>query len=192
MNDEYKRVPIKGYEGLYDVDTDGRVYSRITGTFLKGFDNGYGYKQVSLYKNGKRKVRTLHRIVAETFIPNPKNLMEINHKDENKENNKAENLEWCDRLYNVRYGTGIERHRQKVLGRPEPYEKRKRHSTWMKNYKRQTSNFIIVCLTDGHEYSTYTDAGDQYGIHRKKLSRELKSGECSINGHKFRKLQRVW
>ena len=47
----------------------------------------------------------LHRIIAETFIPNPKNLLEVNHKDENKENNNISNLEWCNRKYNCNYGS---------------------------------------------------------------------------------------
>ena len=63
--------------------------------------NGYYY--VVLYKNAKRASKTVHRLVAETFIPNPDNLPEVNHKDENKLNNNVNNLEWCDNKYNVNY-----------------------------------------------------------------------------------------
>lgn len=62
--------------------------------------NGYVY--VYLTKNNNGKNIRLHRLVAEAFIPNPDNLPEVNHIDGNKENNKAENLEWCDGSYNIK------------------------------------------------------------------------------------------
>lgn len=64
-------------------------------------NNGYHY--VVLYKNTKRAFKTIHRLVAETFIPNPYNLPQVNHKDENKTNNCVDNLEWCDNKYNINY-----------------------------------------------------------------------------------------
>ena len=85
------------------------------GKILKPGTTKNGYLLVGLYKNGKVKFHLIHRLVAEAFIPNPNNLPEVNHKDENKLNNNAENLEWCDRLYNARYGTGIERQKKKQL-----------------------------------------------------------------------------
>ena len=77
--------------------------------------NGYYY--VCLSKNGIVKSYYVHRLVAQAFLPNPNNYKEVNHKDENKTNNVVTNLEWCDRLYNVRYGTGIER-RSKTQSKP--------------------------------------------------------------------------
>ena len=62
-----------------------------------------------LSKRGKTKTFKIHRLVASAFIPNPNNLPQVNHKDENKQNNHAENLEWCDCAYNVNYGTANER-----------------------------------------------------------------------------------
>lgn len=64
---------------------------------------------VRLRKNGEQRRYSVHRLVAETFIENPNNLPEVNHKDENKLNNSVENLEWCDRVYNINYGTAHER-----------------------------------------------------------------------------------
>ena len=60
---------------------------------------------VDLWMNGKRKQKLVHRLVAEAFIPNPQNLPEVNHKDENPANCNADNLEWCDRIYNMNYGS---------------------------------------------------------------------------------------
>lgn len=63
-----------------------------------------GYLIACLWKDKKQRKITIHRLVAETFIPNPKNLPEINHIDEDKTNNRVENLEWCSRKYNMNYG----------------------------------------------------------------------------------------
>lgn len=74
------------------------------------------YLQVGLHKDGKTKHFLVHRLVALAFIPNPNNLPEINHKDENPLNNCVENLEFCDRKYNVNYGTAIKRRAEKLKG----------------------------------------------------------------------------
>lgn len=100
------RTQIKGYEGLYSVDTDGVVYGR-KGNPLKPYDNGYGYLIVDLHDlNGGKRHRKVHRLVADAFIPNPDNLPEVNHRDEDKYNNAVSNLEWCTSSYNKRYGSG--------------------------------------------------------------------------------------
>lgn len=108
---------IEGYEGLYQVSNEGRVKSLDkyvdnrwgTKQFVKGkvLTNvkTQGYWYVGLNKNGKYKRHRIHRLVAEAFIPNPNNLLEVNHKDENPDNNTVENLEWCDHSYNINYGT---------------------------------------------------------------------------------------
>lgn len=65
-----------------------------------------GYLFIQLYKNGNFKSKRIHRLVAETFLPNPQNLEQVNHIDENKTNNCVNNLQWCSPKYNVNYGTG--------------------------------------------------------------------------------------
>ena len=114
MKKEYWK-PVVGYEGHYQVSNFGRVKSIKFGKeiILKPRKDKCGYYSVVLYKNGIVKKYYVHRLVAEAFIPNPNNLPCVNHKDENKLNNSVDNLEWCDRLYNVRYGTGIERRSKK-------------------------------------------------------------------------------
>ena len=108
---------IEGYEGLYQISNKGHVKSLYKGSerILRAHDNGAGYLKVQLYKNTARQYRYIHRLVAETFIVNLHNLPEINHKDENKKNNCVENLEWCDRGYNVNYGSRNERVSRKIL-----------------------------------------------------------------------------
>lgn len=98
---------IKGYEGIYQVSSRGKVRSFHFGKNIKilRFSIRGGYANVILYKNKKRKTFSVHRLVAEAFIDNPNDLPEVNHKDEDKLNNQVENLEWCTPKYNSNYGT---------------------------------------------------------------------------------------
>lgn len=101
--------PVVGYEGKYEVSNMGRVksldYNKTDKRALMKPQLCKGYLRVLISSNGKRKQRLIHRLVAQAFIPNPNNLPEVNHKDEDKTNNRVENLEWCDRSYNINYGT---------------------------------------------------------------------------------------
>lgn len=105
---------IKGYEGLYQVSNFGRIKSlpkKRNSKFtekeiiLKLFENTSGYIQTNLWKNKKGKNFLVHKLVAEAFISNNYNFPYINHKDENKQNNRVDNLEWCTAKYNSNYGT---------------------------------------------------------------------------------------
>ena len=103
---------VSGYEGLYQVSNEGMVKSFKKGKekMLKLYKDKYGYYAVKLSKDGKHKFYYVHRLVAQEFVYND-NLFfnQINHKDEVKTNNKADNLEWCDSTYNNNYGTAIYR-----------------------------------------------------------------------------------
>ena len=123
MNEEIWR-PIEGYEGYYEVSSFGRVrsldmyvkigygnYRLHKGKVISLLKKGDGYIQVNLCYNGKLYKKYVHRLVAEAFIPNPDNLPEVNHLDEDKTNNSVDNLEWCDRSYNLKYGTARIRER---------------------------------------------------------------------------------
>ena len=100
--EEWKNVI--GYEGLYEVSDIGNVRNVRRNTLLRLTKTNYGYIQVSLYKNGIKTGLKVHRLVAEAFIPNLDNLPQVNHKDENKSNNRVDNLEWCTAKYNNNYG----------------------------------------------------------------------------------------
>lgn len=108
---------IEGYENLYQVSNYGNVkslerYDRL-GHLIKekmlNKRNIKGYLRVCLSKNGKYKLYSVHRLVAQAFLPNPDNLPCVNHKDENPLNNNEDNLEWCTVKYNTNYGTSISR-----------------------------------------------------------------------------------
>ena len=109
---------VVGFEGLYRVSDKGKVHSvarkdsigrKCGGRMLTPRYDKDGYLRVTLHKNGKHKTRFIHRLVAGAFVPNPNGYSEINHRDENKVNNYANNLEWCTREYNNNYGTRSER-----------------------------------------------------------------------------------
>lgn len=111
----WKRLVISGIECPYLISNFGNVktlvFSQIhnPGDCLRQYKDKKGYMNVVIRVHGKRRTMKVHRMVALMFVPNELGLLEVNHKDENKENNLADNLEWCNRLYNVRYGTGRER-----------------------------------------------------------------------------------
>lgn len=102
--------PVTGYEEMYLVSDEGNVKSlkgkSPNGRLLKQGKRGRGeqlYAFVRLCDNGTEKAKSVHKIVAEAFLPNPDGLPEINHKDENPLNNSVDNLEWCTRQYNIDY-----------------------------------------------------------------------------------------
>lgn len=152
---------IKGYEGYYQVSNFGRVKSierdiphgnRIIHLHSKILKNRYdagGYIRISLCKNGVQKSFALHRLVAEHFIPNPNNLPQINHKDENKENNNVDNLEWCTPKYNTNYGTRTERASNTAKGKIFTIDQRQKISQALKGHKtsEETKNKISKALS---------------------------------------------
>ena len=115
---------IKGFENFYQISDCGRVKSLsrkrndrnqiLPERILKcGYDKK-GYKQVILCKNGKCKTYTIHRLVAQAFIENPYNYNYVNHKNENKEDNRVKNLEWCTNSYNLKYGNAQKNKKRKI------------------------------------------------------------------------------
>ena len=103
---------IEGYPN-YQVSNMGRIkrlstgYYRRTEKILKPQLQNNGYLHIKLSQKDKTKCILVHRLVAQVFIPNPNNKPQENHINEDKTNNRVENLEWCDRKYNINYGNGI-------------------------------------------------------------------------------------
>ena len=95
---------VKGYEGLYQVSNLGRVKTTSTNYIKTLSKSNREYLRVQLHKNGVSKHISVHRLVATAFLDNPNKLKEVNHKDENKTNNNASNLEWCTRTHNNNFG----------------------------------------------------------------------------------------
>ena len=102
---------VRGYEGLYKVSDKGRLVGVKSGRILKPQVNKTGgYLQVMLYKPGRVRPRfSVHRLVAEAFVPNPLNKPQVNHINEDKLDNRACNLEWVTASENINWGTHNER-----------------------------------------------------------------------------------
>lgn len=124
IKEEWKSI--KGFEGLYEVSNLGKVksLSRIVNRMgikqpvrermLSPKLTKVGYLMVGLHKEATEKYFFVHRLVASAFLENPQGFNEVNHKDENKRNNRADNLEWCSHKYNNAYGTRGTRHDMKI------------------------------------------------------------------------------
>lgn len=137
-NEIWKDAP--GFPG-YQVSNAGRVRSFYR---VLAPDSVKGYYRVRLYKNNRVYRIFIHRLVAMAFVPNPDGLPQINHKNEIKTDNRAENLEWCTAKYNNAYGTGRERaakSRSKAVG-------------------QYTTGGILVAT-----YDKIKDAREKYGSH---------------------------
>ena len=107
MNNNEIWKDVVGYEKLYQVSNNGKIksYKRsgTNGKILNGEVDEWGYIRVTLSKNSKIKKHKVHRLVAEAFILNPNNFLQVNHKDGNKQNNCVDNLEWCTASYNTKH-----------------------------------------------------------------------------------------
>ena len=111
---------IVGFENRYMISNFGRVkslkYRHHNKIEILKQENNRGYKRICLFtKDGKKKHFSVHRLVAEAFIPKPNNYKEINHKDEDTTNNNVNNLEWCNHTYNINYGTRTQKARLKRI-----------------------------------------------------------------------------
>lgn len=96
--------PIVETKGLYLISNHGRIWSFKNNKYIKTPSHKNGYLFVLLCFEGKSLYFSVSRLVAKYFVPNPNGYTEVNHRDENKKNNHADNLEWCTRKYNCNYG----------------------------------------------------------------------------------------
>ena len=166
---------IKDYEN-YQISDTGIVINKKTGRELKQQEKK-GYMNVSLFKNGKKKNKLVHRLVAEAFIENIKNYPQVNHKDEDTLNNTVENLEWCTQRYNNNYGTYRERARKRMLEN-NPF-KGKHHTEESKQKMRKAklgkpSKRKRKVILNGIEYKSVTEAMNELKIGTKKIYQLLK------------------
>lgn len=121
----WKPILDKQVQGRYAVSSMGRVFDLITGRYLTVLDNGAGYKLAGLQRKSKDNVaiRYRHRLVAIAFLPNPKNLPQVAHKDHDRSNNKLSNLKWSTRSDNTKDGVEdgrINAKKRGVVGRLTP------------------------------------------------------------------------
>lgn len=138
VDNNEKWALIKDWED-YSISTYGRIKNNNTNKIKSTFLNNSGYSCVQLYKNGTMKHFLVHRLVAETFIPNPNNLSDVNHKNEDKLNNCIYNLEWISHQKNCQYGN--------------------RNTKSIKKNSRP-----IICIETGEEFLNATEIKKKYGF----------------------------
>lgn len=156
----------------YKINRYGQVVNVKRNKILKeDKTNGRGYCNVTLYKNGTPYRKVVHRLVAETFIPNPNNLPQVNHIDGNKHNNYVENLEWCTQSRNMKHAfkNGLEIHG--MLG--------KKHTKESKNKMRKK----IICVETNTIYNGLIEAEEKLGISSKLISKCLRKTNKTAGGY---------
>ena len=169
---------ISGYEGYYQVSNRGRIRSldrlvhyrdgrkaNYEGKLVAINPRPNGYLKANLYKNHTMKNVSVHRLVAEAFIPNPEGRPEINHKDEVKTNNDVSNLEWCTSSYNSNYGTAKKRWAKK-------------NSVPVKGTHIETGDII---------YLKSMAEGEKYGFSQQAISDVCLGKYATHRGYKFEK-----
>ena len=162
---------IQGYEGLYSISAEGRVYNLKTNKYLSGGLDKDGYRRVTLTKNSVKKDFKVHRLVAEAFLPNPDNKPQVNHKDENKQNNNVENLEWVTAEENVNYGTRGERAGKKIS------------QSLINNPLISRS---VVCVETGEVYPSTREAERATGANHSGISKVCKGQRKTCGGYHWR------
>lgn len=157
-------IDIPNYEEHYEINDNGVLRNKHTGKIIKHDVNSSGYHRVSFYY-GKQKRYFVHRIVASLFVPNPQNFKEVNHKDGNKNNNDATNLEWCDRVHNER-----EAHRTKI-----------------KEYKP----FYIIKSNKRYDYEFPIDLAEELSLSVGTIKNWLKKRNKGYNKYKIQKIEYI-
>ena len=173
---------MKGYEGLYEVSSFGRVrsldryqkrqftgsvefYQHYKGRMMKQQLTNKGYYVVMLNLHRNHDLRIVSRLVAEAFIPNPDNLPVVNHKDQNTKNNHADNLEWCTIQYNATYADAIQRRVSKMVKPIEQLTLDGKHVAY---------------------FESKADAARKLGYHTWNIFRVLHGKAIQYKGYKWR------
>ena len=189
---------IQGYDGLYQVSNLGKIRSldRVTrnGKSIKGIDrsiyvnkrNGYSY--INLSKDGKSKNVLLHRIVATAFIENPFGYETVNHKNENKQDNRVENLEWMTLPDNLRYGTHVER---ATKNKPD-MSGNKHHNYGLRGAKAHTHKGKVIGTNKLNpditvEFDTAATASRVLGVSSGQLCDAINGKTKSCGGYYWRR-----
>lgn len=196
-NEEWRDVV--GYEGYYMVSNMGRIATlshtvdfisiydgvEVKKTFkakpcLRKLHQGkHGYMECTLRDSKRTKLMKVHRIVAEAFIPNPQSLSSVNHKDEDKTNNKVENLEWCTCLYNANYGT---RNKRLKTSLSNAHKK----GLYENTYKVGRNPIVGISLLDGTtiKFERSADLHEQ-GFERHLVSKCCRNLRKDYKGYKW-------
>lgn len=176
-------LPVENYPD-YLAYEDGKIWSNKTQKYLKPASTKSGYKSVELFNESGGKRFLLHHIIASLFIPNPNNLPQINHKDENPSNNSVENLEWCTAKYNMNYGEGAKTRHLKIDYTKPIYALNAR-------LNGKTVNIpVLMYSKDGRfvkRFESIADASRETNICKSGIGRVIKGERKTAGGYIWRK-----
>lgn len=172
MSEKWKKLT-NGYD--YLVSNTGRV-RRNGSSKDHSMRDANGYLRTDLYKDGKRISRGVHRLVAEAFIPNPDNKPEVNHKNGNKHDNSASNLEWVTQKENARHAweSGLARASYGMQGKQNP------------NAGRKGVPFMIV--ETGEVFETAMECAEKIGGNHRHINDCLRGRQKTHRGYHFKYL----
>ena len=171
--EEWRTVVVNGetYDD-YEVSNLGRVKSLRFNIIMKFWENQGGYYNVDLYKNKKKKSYGVHRLVAFAFIPQVEGKTEVNHINEDKHDNRVENLEWADRPQQIHHGTRTKRAVNK-------------QTKTMRNRCGRKIRAIHVETGETIDFDSLTQASQYFKINKGDISRILKGEKYSRKGYTF-------
>ena len=180
---------IKGFEGHYKACSNGTIVSIKDGKVkeLSILNRGGGYKSVNLSINNKAKSYNIHRLIAETFIPNNENKPTVNHKDGNKENNSIDNLEWATYSENNKHAHDKKLNVPKKGVEHHFYGKRGKmcHNKGRKHNKPLGAAKIIINKENGIFYLSIKEAAESVGLKRTTLGAMLSGQNKNYTNFKY-------
>ena len=181
-------VKIDGFED-YGISKEGNVYSFKSNIELKKSIRPNGYLFVTLYKNKKPYRKSIHRLVAITFISNPGQKPQVNHKDGDKTNNNINNLEWVTASENeiYKYKLGYINH---FKGKRHSEKSKQKMSEWHQQHKRMGKDNVsskkVLCIELNKTYSSLSDVERALGISTSNISACLNGRRKSAGGYTWR------
>ncbi|MFR5544762.1 MAG: NUMOD4 motif-containing HNH endonuclease [Intestinibacter bartlettii] len=196
---------IEGFES-YEVSNMGRVRSldrvscsghKLTGKVLIPTQNQYGYLIVSLYKNGTRYIKRVHRLVSVAFIPNPEGKPQVNHIDGDKSNNRVSNLEWatakenCQHAYNAGLHKPI-KHTEESKKKMSESHKGKQFTEEHKRKLGEAHKKQVICITTNETFDYIREAEKKYNVANQSISACCKGRLKSAGKHPITGEKLIW
>ena len=166
VKESWKFIPVFELDKQYMASNLGRIMRVKDGKIINGCKTKSGYIRIGLNRCHYYK----HRLIALAWIPNPYNLPMINHKDEDKANNRFDNLEWCTAAYNVNYGSRTKR----------ALETSKKNNLWQKH--KDKFSIPVRCTETGEKYYSMNQASRETGIKDVNIGRACRK-KCIAGGY---------
>lgn len=186
-------VLIEKTNNYYAISTLGRVMNMRDGRIMRTTITNKGYELLVTHVNGEQRGFTVHRLVAEAFIPNPNKLPEVNHIDENPLNNNVNNLEWCTYFYNNTYNDVQKKRGEKIKGRT-PYNKGKTTKYKNKNILMLSKNNIVLkvfnCTSEAAHYIA-EKYNKKFTTAFSKINQVIRKQSFSYLGYKWELVNKI-